>query len=281
MKQIFMGCFLMVLAMQANTQVSSEKLAKKITVEQGSVRIDSLLKIFSRQTGIEFSFNSRKIPPSTAIKVKSGINSLEAWLQYLQQSIDIQYKVVGSHIILFDNHLPAAEKKAGKNPGAALPSGAPASLSSSMPVRETTPPTSMVMQGNNEAESGRQPQGNIKQDPLLQESRQQAIVFYDPARRQYVTYQFQNAHKKTQVAATAPELRNNGSGEGLVPLTRLDLSLQGIGPGFERRLGKNCLLDLALGMSVGGYNINSGSMEYNWIPSEPAFLCIIHTAFFL
>jgi hypothetical protein len=280
MKKIFMGCFLLVLAMQGNTQVNREKLAKKITVEQGSVRIDSLLKIFSRQTGIEFSFNSRKIPPSKTIHVKTGVNSLEAWLQYLQQSIDIQYKIVGSHIILFDHHVPGTEKKSGKNAGTTVPSGASSSISSSAPVQVTTPSTSYAMRGNNEEDTGRQPRTNIQQDPLLQESRQHTIVFYDPASRQYVSYKFQNAHKKTQEAATAQKLLNDGSGEGLIPLTRLDLALQGIGAGFERRLGKSCLLDLALGMSVGGYNINSGSMEYNWIPSEPAFYVSFTPRFF-
>jgi hypothetical protein len=280
MKRIFMGCFLLVLAMQGNTQVSREKLAKKITVEQGAVRIDSLLKIFSRQTGIEFSFNSRKIPPSKTIHVKAGVNSLEAWLEYLQQSIDIQYKVMGSHIILFDHHIPAVEKKSGKNPGAALPSAAPSSISSSVPVWENTPPTSLAMQENNEAVSNRQPQGIIQQHPLLQESRQPTFVFYDPVSGKTYTDKFQNIHKTSQAAPAAPEVRDDVPGEGLVPLTRLDLSLQGIGAGFERRLGKACLLDLAMGVSVGGYNINSGSIEYNWIPSEPAFYVSFTPRFF-
>ena len=280
MKQIIMSCLLLVLATQGNTQVSKEKLAKKIRVEQGSVRIDSLLKIFSRQTGIEFSFNSRKIPPSTAIKVKTGTNSLESWLQYLRQSIDIQYKVVGSHIILFDHHVPSAEKKSGKNPGAALTPGAPSSTASLGTARENTAPTSLAMQENNEAASNRQLPGEIKPGSLLHESRPPALVVYDPVSGKTYTDKFKNIQKNPQVATATPEMRNDAPGEGLVPLTRLDLSLQGIGAGFERRLGKSCLLDLALGMSVGGYNINTGSIEYNWIPSEPAFYVSFTPRFF-
>ncbi len=100
-------------AVSATAQVGHTTFEKKIVLSSTSIRIDSLLKVFSRQTGVEFSFNPTKVKPSKTLTVSRQQQTLSQWLTTLRQRVGIQHKVVGSHIILFDNGpatLPAGNK---------------------------------------------------------------------------------------------------------------------------------------------------------------------------
>jgi hypothetical protein len=99
-------------------QVSNATFEKKIVLSSASIRIDSLLKVFSRQTGVAFSFNPTKVKPSKTLAVSRQSQTLSQWLTTLQQQVGIQHKVVGSHIILFDNGpalFPADSKRDNKS----------------------------------------------------------------------------------------------------------------------------------------------------------------------
>jgi len=102
----------MLIARPAKAQSGNETSEKKITISTQTVRLDSLLKIFSRQTGMEFSFNPSKISSSKTIVVPKQKQTLSQWLTILQQRTGIQYKLVGNHIILVDsvNQPPTAQK---------------------------------------------------------------------------------------------------------------------------------------------------------------------------
>ncbi|MBO9562272.1 MAG: hypothetical protein J7621_05830 [Niastella sp.] len=100
-------------SVSASAQVSNATFEKKIVLSSTSIRIDSLLRVFSRQTGVEFSFNPTKVKPSKTLIVSRQSQTLSKWLTALQQQVGIEHKVVGSHIILFDNGpaaLPAGNK---------------------------------------------------------------------------------------------------------------------------------------------------------------------------
>jgi len=92
-------------------QISDKTFQKQINVPVKEVRVDSLLRIFSRQTGVEFSFNSNKISPSKKITVTRHTQTLEQWLSTLNNSLGVQHKMVGNHIILIDNEKHAGGKK--------------------------------------------------------------------------------------------------------------------------------------------------------------------------
>ncbi len=92
-------------------QISDKTFQKQINVPVNEVRVDSLLRIFSRQTGVEFSFNSNKISPSKKIVVTRHTQTLEQWLSTLNNSLGVQHKMVGNHIILIDNEKHAGGKK--------------------------------------------------------------------------------------------------------------------------------------------------------------------------
>ncbi|MDF2192122.1 hypothetical protein [Paraflavitalea sp. CAU 1676] len=90
------------LSAATRAQVSTSTYGKPITVQSGAVRIDTLLNHFARQTGVEFSFSTAKVRPSQTITVPQRQQSLSQWLKTLQQSLGIQHKVVGNHIILYE-----------------------------------------------------------------------------------------------------------------------------------------------------------------------------------
>lgn len=92
------------LHMTASAQVNTTTWEKKIVIRQPTIRIDSLLKVFSRQTGIEFSFNPGKVSPSRTVAIPGKEQTLSQWLTTLSQNLGIQHKVVGNHIILFGNN---------------------------------------------------------------------------------------------------------------------------------------------------------------------------------
>ena len=85
------------------SQVDKQILQEPISIPAGTIRIDSLLKQFSRQTAVEFSFNSNKISPSKTLIVNNQKKTVSQWLTLLNKSFGIQHKFVGYNIILIDN----------------------------------------------------------------------------------------------------------------------------------------------------------------------------------
>ena len=83
-------------------QTANKALEKKVIVKGKQITIDSLLRIFSGQTTIEFSFNSKKISPAKKVAVPKQSLTIFQWLQNLRQEINIDYKLVGNHLVLLD-----------------------------------------------------------------------------------------------------------------------------------------------------------------------------------
>lgn len=104
MPSSFTSIILTCLHLTAAAQVSNVTFDKPITITGRSIRIDSLLKSFSRQTGVEFSFSTNKISPSQTLTVSKQQQTLSQWLITLRKDIGIQHKVVSNHIILFENN---------------------------------------------------------------------------------------------------------------------------------------------------------------------------------
>lgn len=104
----------------AMAQTVSQQWNKVVVIRSNQVRIDSLLENLSRQTGIEFSFNSRRISADKTITITHHTLTLKQWFQLLDQSLGVTYKTVGNHIILIDiehkKSTPAAVAKKGSTP---------------------------------------------------------------------------------------------------------------------------------------------------------------------
>ncbi|MBC7829755.1 MAG: hypothetical protein H7122_18570 [Chitinophagaceae bacterium] len=85
-------------------QSNRKPFDREIILSGNEVRIDTLLKIFSSQTGIQFSFTSNKINPSKKLAVPKTSKTLSQWLTILSKTMGIEHKLLGSHVILIDNN---------------------------------------------------------------------------------------------------------------------------------------------------------------------------------
>jgi hypothetical protein len=100
MKTILIIAITILATKPALTQANKVAFDKRIIIPAREVRIGSLLKIFSAQTGVEFSFNSSKISSSKKLTVPKQSVTLSQWLDIIDQTVGAQHKVVGNHIIL-------------------------------------------------------------------------------------------------------------------------------------------------------------------------------------
>lgn len=116
---IFLNCLInhSVIAQNAD-----RALEKKIILSGKHITIDSLLRVFSRQTAIEFSFNSKKISPAKKVTIADRSLTLVQWLQNLRKEVSIDYRLVGNHLVLIDmpaqvNRFKTTKVYAANNPG--------------------------------------------------------------------------------------------------------------------------------------------------------------------
>lgn len=94
----------------ASGQQGFRGLDKQFVIAATSMRFDSLLQQVSRQTGIKFSINTRKIPPSRTIHLVKKTCTIRELLDLLTVQTKIFYTTIGGHIILVETP-PAAGKK--------------------------------------------------------------------------------------------------------------------------------------------------------------------------
>jgi len=276
---------LMLTPLIAGAQINKEKLEKRISVQTGSMRVDSLLNIFSKQTGIEFSFNSRKISPSRIIIVKKGTCTLEEWLALLKQTVGINYIVLGDHIILVDHRssakqtLPATGKQytdiAKKNQKDIAP-------------RESNKKDTSLSSKENKTVYEPAGQNEVPGIPVRdtaaiaaskRESDSSGIVLNDEKNIPVKNVSHDSVQPVQNNSLSAHAMIKNSSirlnTDRLRPLTKLDMGLQGIGFTFERRLGNKMTVDLSSGIG-GGYRIQyslftKNDINYQWDPLGPAF----------
>ncbi len=90
---------------------------QSITVPGNSVRLDSLLKNISHQTGFIFSYNTRKINHALRFSFSSKSYSLEELLTKIKEKTGLDYSITDHHIILKSIRLQASPLKV---PSAAL-----------------------------------------------------------------------------------------------------------------------------------------------------------------
>jgi hypothetical protein len=92
------------LAKPVIAQANNKALEKRIVIHAREIRVDALLKLFSKQTGIEFSYNSSKVSPSKKLAVPKQSITLAEWLVIFRQTFGADHKLAGNHVILIDRH---------------------------------------------------------------------------------------------------------------------------------------------------------------------------------
>lgn len=79
---------------------STGLLEKKITFANRSIRFDSLLQTITRQSGIKFSYNSRKMNTSYRLRLQATSSTVKLVLEELRKTTGVQYTLIENHIIL-------------------------------------------------------------------------------------------------------------------------------------------------------------------------------------
>jgi len=83
----------------------------KIILPDRPVRFDSLTNIISRQANVGFSINTSRIAPYQVLLLQPGEQTLEIFLAQLSAKTGIRFKLIGSHIVLFDKKPVNSNKK--------------------------------------------------------------------------------------------------------------------------------------------------------------------------
>ena len=113
---IWLIIFLIALCKTGYGQQGSINLKKMVVVPSNAIPLDSLLHLIKRQTGVKFSINTRKIPPTKFIRIKNARQPIEGVLQEIKQNTGVYYAILGDHIILLDNPPPSRQKEKSIHP---------------------------------------------------------------------------------------------------------------------------------------------------------------------
>jgi hypothetical protein len=95
---LFFTCPVIALAQQRETGRD-----QWLTLPSGAIRIDSLSSIIAREAGFVLSFNAGKINPGTKMTFPVTKVKLDALLSYLQKHYRLTHKMIGNHIILYND----------------------------------------------------------------------------------------------------------------------------------------------------------------------------------
>jgi hypothetical protein len=86
-------------------------LKKVIRLKPGLTRLDSLLQFASQQTGVVFSFNSKKLDTHQHIRIKGGALNLDAILALLKEEKGFSIKIIENYIVINSTTTREAGKK--------------------------------------------------------------------------------------------------------------------------------------------------------------------------
>lgn len=254
------------IAMQVSAQADGKD--KIIEIRGETVRIDSLLRIFSRQTSFEFSFNSIRISPSGLISVPKKRMNIFQWLDQLDHSMGIGYKRVGNHIILIDKSQNKSIAKKTVPIARVEKSKTPRKINMTVPVSAKNEDSIIA--------------DEVQLSGSLPFSRVSHVSELNPASTYLMELTMRNSaillldnragiDKEPNTNLGGGQNRSSGFpaiSQELIPLTKLQLGFHGVGISFQRRMGRKWTIDLATGLG-GGYSTSYNDFKYLVRVSKP------------
>jgi hypothetical protein len=288
MKQKIFSTLLLLVILQAGglqAQAQPAAFRRNVALSSSELRIDTLLKQLSRQTNIEFSFNSNKISPSRKVSLSSKKQTVEQVMQKLKQSTGVQYKLVGNHVILID----APRKPSPVKAQAPVTAKAKAPLQGT--VKKTVAATPKKAPARGEALAGTTqatPAAQIQQERIAAESAPASADSSPLQQGASVATDTLEAKAKQAPAASAEapaaeaqakSIGTRPEGWGFARNFRLDVGLQGLGISYMANTGRKSALELFTGLG-GGYFITGQQFYYAFNPSKPSFYAAAQQKFF-
>jgi hypothetical protein len=240
-KTIF--AILILISSQLYSQSNTALLQKNIDIYATKLRMDSLLRIISKSTGVQFSFNSTRINPSTIIPVKKNSQTLGQWLELIRLHSGAGYKIVGEHIILIEPQKTGSKEKAIKH----------------SPQKE---------EARDSQRSNNFVNAKTEHSPFETDFPPQ-INLPVPSIRDSIHYKKPDLVFEHTVDQTVDHSPDNSRRANLL---KLELGGSGVGVGFEKSLSRALTLELSTSLG-GGYEIDDGELTYYLL--QPA----IHVSF--
>lgn len=105
-KIVFLSCFVVALLLgqyQLMAQKRQPIAADAILKLSGTITLDSLIHYVHQQSGIRFSFNSKKVKGSKLINFPSGQYQLKSLLDHLSRTTSLYYSFYDGYVIFQDN----------------------------------------------------------------------------------------------------------------------------------------------------------------------------------
>lgn len=93
-------------ALAVKGQTIHQVLKQKVVLPVGEVSRGVLITTLKQQAGVKFSYNEKQLRLTAPVKIKPGTATVQEVLQLLQ-SADMQYRILGNHVILWSVRVPA------------------------------------------------------------------------------------------------------------------------------------------------------------------------------
>lgn len=97
-------CLLTAKASESRGQVDFER---KLLLEDETLSLKASLNKISKQTGVDFAYNSRNLPLNKFISWTAGMSNLRMAMDKLKEAFSLEYHIVGNSLML----LPKEEKE--------------------------------------------------------------------------------------------------------------------------------------------------------------------------
>ena len=290
MKPVFRFVIIIVVSIFSTSlygQQRSIDLSRKINLPATELSVDSLLPQLSRQSGVQFSFNSRRISPSRKLRFSSRTQTVRQVLQQLDHVLSIRYKLVGNHVILVDKpkkELPPkkviSQKDTAKQTLQATVQDRAVDLTIEAPPATRLSSTSDTTQRTEAAiDSVR-----VKHDTLSR----QPVTIVPEKTTDTVTIAMVRHTSDSIVEASRPltkpmvpgnkKFSSGGTGTFLRNM-RLELGLRGVGLNYEVALGPKSSIEVAAGLGA-GYLVTGKNFYYSMQVQDPALYISIRPKFF-
>ena len=266
-------------------QQGNVDLNRRIQLTSYSLRLDSLLNELSRKSGVQFSFNSRRISQTRTIKLNGKNQTLQQILNQLNNLIGIKYRVVGDHVILVDD----PEKK--------------------LPIKQANPSSNIPVSGDSERKSADlQPvkplsiTGAAVNRAKLIDVKADSTIVKDTVKVNQNSDTSQKIIPRDSIRLSSPLVTNDtstrisqvpdslivsalpketiSSNSSFLRNTSIEISPRGIGVNYVGRISNSIAIEIATGVGA-GYLVTGKTFYYKMQPGNPAYYISITPKYFI
>jgi hypothetical protein len=265
-------------------------LNKKVSLSSLELRVDSLLRQLSRQSGVQFSFNSRRISPSKKVRFTSRTQTPQRVLEQLKESLGIGYKMVGGHVILVDNPKHTAQPEKPASP-VMTSSGKKQVKAPQEPAKDRVPAAVKTDPAPEESHISTRQNVPIQKDSAAARNNAPAVSKPDTTLEKKAK---DSAAIKAAAASSAPVVsggnkigknqkpsavqKRGSTAPAFLANTNLQIGTQGVGLSYETSLGPGSTIEIATGLG-GSYCVTGKYFYYTLDVQNPSFYFSVRPKF--